>query len=225
MMYHNKLNVKDCQDFFSNLQETTAKKITDFRKLPSSDNGIYSDILKRDIFENAQIHKIKFPTSVLVTNTYLKHPATVVYVDRGKDTCTAVFGESFSYGDSMASPFRDVPIHWLLNESTMRHKMNFDVFDNMDVFENFRNTCISYYDLDPANYLTSPSLAWDAMLKMTNIELEQISDIKILNIIERQKRGGLCFVGSKRHIEANNEYLENYDDKKDSNYLMYFCTK
>jgi len=34
MMYHNKLNVKDCQDFFSNLQETTAKKITDFKKLP-----------------------------------------------------------------------------------------------------------------------------------------------------------------------------------------------
>lgn len=97
-----------------------------------------------------------------------------------------------------------------------------DVLLLADVFENFRNTCISYYDLDPANYLTSPSLAWDAMLKMTNIELEQISDIKILNIIERQKRGGLCFVGSKRHIEANNEYLENYDDKKDSNYLMYW---
>ena len=140
MMYHKKLNIKDCQDFFGNLQKTTAKKTADFRKLPSSDNGIYSDILKRDIFENAQIHKIKFPTSVLVTNTYLKHPATVVYVDRGKDTCTAVFGESFSYGDSMASPFRDVPIHWLLNASTMRHKIDGDVFKNMDMFEDVVNS-------------------------------------------------------------------------------------
>ena len=69
--------------------------------------------------------------------------------------------------------------------------------------------------MDPANYLTSPSLAWDAMLKMTGIELEQISDVKILDIIERQKRGGLCFVGSKRHVEANNKYVERYDDKKD----------
>ena len=78
-MYHKKLNIKDCQDFFGNLQKTTAKKTADFRKLPSSYNGIYSDILKRDIFENAQIHKIKFPTSVLVTNTYLKHPPDTSY--------------------------------------------------------------------------------------------------------------------------------------------------
>ena len=75
-------------------------KKKNIKLVSSSDNGIYSDILKRDIFENAQIHKIKFPTSVLVTNTYLKHPATVVYVDRGKDTCTAVFGESFSMTQS-----------------------------------------------------------------------------------------------------------------------------
>ena len=54
--------------------------------------------------------------------------------------CTAVFGESFSYGDSMASPFRDVPIHWLLNASTMRHKIDWDVFKNMDVFEDVTNS-------------------------------------------------------------------------------------
>ena len=77
-----------------------------------------------------------------------------------------------------------------------------DVLLLVDVFENFRKTCISYYKLDLANYLSCPSLAWDAMLKMTKIELEQISDIRILDIIERMKRGGLCFVGSKRYVEA-----------------------
>ena len=35
------------------------------------------------------------------------------------------------------------------------------------------------------------------MLLTTGIELELISDAKVLDIIERQKRGGLCFVGSK----------------------------
>ena len=43
-----------------------------------------------------------------------------------------------------------------------------DVLLLADVFENFRTTCKSYYDLDPANYISAPSLAWDAMLKMTN---------------------------------------------------------
>jgi len=39
-----------------------------------------------------------------------------------------------------------------------------------DVFENFRETCLKYYGLDPCHYFTSPGLAWDAMLKMTKIE-------------------------------------------------------
>jgi hypothetical protein len=56
----------------------------------------------------------------------------------------------------------------------------------------------------------------------TGIELEQIYDPKILDIIERHKRGGLCFVGSKRHVKANNHYLEDFDATKPENYLMYW---
>ena len=29
-----------------------------------------------------------------------------------------------------------------------------------EVFENFRNTCIKVYELDPAHFLTAPGLAW-----------------------------------------------------------------
>ena len=42
-----------------------------------------------------------------------------------------------------------------------------DVLLLTDVFENFRNTCMQYYGLDPCHYFTSPGLSWDAMLKMT----------------------------------------------------------
>ena len=59
------------------------------------------------------------------------------------------------------------------------------------------------------------------MLKKTEVELDLISDEKVLDIIERQKRGGLCFVGSQRHTTANNKYLENYDPTKVSNYIWY----
>ena len=41
-----------------------------------------------------------------------------------------------------------------------------------DVFENFRNTCLKVYELDPAHFLSLPGLAWQACLKKTNVELE-----------------------------------------------------
>ena len=42
------------------------------------------------------------------------------------------------------------------------------------------------------------------MLLLTGIELDLITDLKILDMVERMKRGGLCFVGSKRYVKANN---------------------
>ncbi|MFM7982688.1 MAG: hypothetical protein ACKPKO_25535, partial [Candidatus Fonsibacter sp.] len=33
---------------------------------------------------------------------------------------------------------------------------------------------------------------------------------------------GLCFVGSKRYVKANNKYLPDYNPESDSNYLMYW---
>ena len=97
-----------------------------------------------------------------------------------------------------------------------------DVLLLADVFEQFRKVCMNYYGLDPANYISAPSLAWDAMLLKTNIELDLISDLEMLNFIERQTRGGLCFVGSQRHVKANNKYLDDYDPNKPSNYMMYW---
>ncbi len=96
-----------------------------------------------------------------------------------------------------------------------------DVLLLADIFENFRKTCKNYYDLDPANYITAASLAWDAMLLKTNVELDLISDQSIYDIIERQKRGGLCFVGSKRHAKANNRYMEDFNPKKPEDYILY----
>ena len=51
-----------------------------------------------------------------------------------------------------------------------------DVLLLTGVFENFRKTCMQYYKLDPCHYFTSPGLSWDAMLKMTNIKLELMTD-------------------------------------------------
>ena len=46
----------------------------------------------------------------------------------------------------------------------------------VDVFENFRNTCLKVYELDPAHSLSLPGLAWQACLKKTNVKLELLTD-------------------------------------------------
>ena len=51
-----------------------------------------------------------------------------------------------------------------------------DVLLLTDVFENFRNSCMKSYGLDPAYYMTLPSFAWDAMLKKINITLGLVHD-------------------------------------------------
>ncbi|KAL9954736.1 hypothetical protein ACROYT_G042310 [Oculina patagonica] len=64
-----------------------------------------------------------------------------------------------------------------------------DVLLLADVFESFRKTCLKYYKLDPCHYFTSPSLSWDAMLKMTGIKLELMTDIDMYQFIEKGMRG------------------------------------
>ena len=49
-----------------------------------------------------------------------------------------------------------------------------DVLLLAEVFEKFISTCLDYYVLDPCHYFSSPGLSWDAMIKMTGIELEII---------------------------------------------------
>ena len=96
-----------------------------------------------------------------------------------------------------------------------------DVLLLADVFENFRNVCLTNYKLDPAWYFTSPGIAWDAALKMTGVELELLTDPDMLLMIEKGVRGGVSMI-SKRHGKANNKYMgEEYDPSQPSKYITY----
>ena len=90
----------------------------------------------------------------------------------------------------------------------------------VDIFENFRRTCLQYYKLDPCHYFTSPGLSWDAMLKMTGIKLELMTDVDMFQFIEKGLRGGISYIGN-RHGEANSKYISGYDSSKPSKYVMY----
>ena len=89
-----------------------------------------------------------------------------------------------------------------------------------DVFEKFVSTCLKYYELDPCHFFSSPGLSWDAMLKKTGTELEKISDIDKYLFIEKVTRGGVSYI-AKRYAKANNKYMNDYDPKKSSTFIIY----
>ena len=95
-----------------------------------------------------------------------------------------------------------------------------DTFLLADVFENFRNTCIKVYELDPAHFLSLPGLASQACLKKTNIKLELLTDYDMLLILEEGIRGRICH-SVHRYAKANNKYMKNYDKNEESSYIQY----
>ena len=66
------------------------------------------------------------------------------------------------------------------------------------VFEKFIKTRLEYYKLDPCHYFSSSGLSFDAMLKLTGVELELISGIDMHLFIEKGMRGGTSYI-AKRH--------------------------
>ena len=80
------------------------------------------------------------------------------------------------------------------------HYLQKDILLLADVFEKCIGMCLKYYGLDPCHYFSSPGLSWDAMLKMTDIELEKISGIDNHLFIKKGLRGGISYI-SKRYIK------------------------
>src|SRR5271169_5740138 len=96
-----------------------------------------------------------------------------------------------------------------------------DVLLLADVFENFRDVCMNNYKLDPAWYYTSPGLAWDAALKLTDIALELLSDYDMILVLKRGIKGGISTI-SNRYAKANNMYMgEAFDNTEPSSYITY----
>ena len=85
-----------------------------------------------------------------------------------------------------------------------------DILLLADIFENFRNKCIEMYELDPAQFLSSPGLAWKAFLKKAIVKLDLLTDIDMLLRVEKGIRGGMCHITHK-YAKANNQYIKNYD--------------
>ena len=77
-----------------------------------------------------------------------------------------------------------------------------DVLLLCDVFEKFIDVYLKDYGLDPCHYFSSPGLPWDAMLKMTSIQLEKINNIDVHLFLEKGMRGEISYI-SKRYSKSD----------------------
>ena len=78
---------------------------------------------------------------------------------------------------------------------------------------------LRYYRLYLCHYFSRPGLSWDAMLEITKIELELISDIDMYLFIEKRIRRSISYI-AKRYTKANNESAD-YDSSEESNFIVY----
>ena len=68
--------------------------------------------------------------------------------------------------------------------------------------------------------MSAPVLSWDAVLSMTKIKLELISDPDLYMFFEKGMSSGVSCI-SNRYIKANNKYLKSYDPKEESKHVIY----
>ncbi|XP_060855504.1 uncharacterized protein LOC132933207 [Metopolophium dirhodum] len=85
-----------------------------------------------------------------------------------------------------------------------------DVSILADVFENFRDLCLSTLELDPAHYMTAPGFAFDCMLKYTKVKLSRLKEYNMLLFFEKSIRGGIC-QSTKRYVKAIIPNIEGLD--------------
>ena len=94
-------------------------------------------------------------------------------------------------------------------------RLKCDVLLLVVVFENFRNSSLKHYGISSSHYLNALGSSWDAMLNMTRIELELISDANMYLFFEKGIRDEVFYI-SKRYSKASNNYLKSHEAKQES---------
>ena len=95
-----------------------------------------------------------------------------------------------------------------------------DILLLADVCEAHKQLAMKWYGLNPFWYITTPSFAWRAMLKNTNVQLESLLDVDMYNFMIKAKRGGISYC-AKKYAKANNPNIIDYDKTKPTTHILY----
>ena len=88
--------------------------------------------------------------------------------------------------------------------------MDTDVMLLADMFETFRKNTLDKYKLDPAHFMTAPSLSWSACLKLTKVKLERLTDPDMSMFIDMSLIGGYSWV-TNPFEKANHPQCTDYN--------------
>ena len=83
----------------------------------------------------------------------------------------------------------------------------------------FTETCMRDFGVDPTKSYTAPGFFWQAMLKMTGVRLELLTDPTKYVFFEKSIRGGVSVI-SNCCAKANNPYMREYDPSKKTKYII-----
>ena len=94
-----------------------------------------------------------------------------------------------------------------------------DILMLADIFENFRNNSLKYYHLDPANFVSSPSLSYHAMLLLSDVEIQPYPSIEVYRMLFKTKHGGFSQVTTRyvRAINSKSSIIRAYFNDPDFN--------
>ena len=107
----------------------------------------------------------------------------------------------------------------ILCDYTMAY-LKIDVLLLADVFENFRNICLEYYEIDPCYTYSAPGLTWLAGLKYTKVNLKYYKENTYdqLLMIDKGIRGGVSSCLGDRYVKTYNKHVdEDYNVLKQIN--------
>lgn len=97
--------------------------------------------------------------------------------------------------------------------------MILDVLLLAAICEQFRLTTFESFQLEAFHFVTSSSLTYQAMLKMTGITLDTVPDTDMYLFLQSSIKGGIAQT-SHRYASANNELCKDYDKQLEESSIL-----
>ena len=118
---------------------------------------------------------------------------------------------------------RAIEIWKEFNCATMKDYMELyvtlDVLLIAAVFETYRQSTYAHFGLEAAHYVSCPGLCFDAMLRLTGVKLDTLSDTDMYLFFTKAIRGGMSG-SSVRYARANNQLMNDYDPSSQTSHIL-----
>jgi len=89
-----------------------------------------------------------------------------------------------------------------------------DVFLLAEIVTHFRQMIFQTFGLDMVHYFSLPHMAMDIMLKRSEVEIELMSDQEMVDLLQKNIRGGLSFANVRHSTRVTSDDTDNEKDHR-----------